>query len=229
MTNPIISVIIPVYNEKATIKEAIRRVQKQRIKKEIIIIDDFSTDGTRNILRKIKDKNIKIIFQHKNYGKGLAIRKAIEHITGSIVIIQDADLEYSPEDYDKLIQPIINGKAKVVYGTRFPKGRKMSISKLFLLGNKTLTFLSNLLYNTKITDEATCYKVFDAKVFKSINLACKRFEFCPEITAKLAKKGYKITEIPITYNPRTKAEGKKIKWKDGFIAIFTLIKYKFIN
>lgn len=228
--NPSLSVIIPVFNEKGTMKEILRKVKKVKIKKEIIIVDDFSTDGTRKILKNIKDKNIRIIFQNKNYGKGYAIRTALNHVRGDIVIIQDADLEYEPEDYGRLIKPIISGKAKVVYGTRFPKGRKrQDVLSIFFLGNKILAFLSNLLYHAEITDESTCYKVFDSKTIKNINLNCMGFEFCPEITAKLSKKGYKITEIPIKYISRSKKQGKKIKYKDGFKAIWTLIKYKFID
>ena len=226
---PIISVIIPAYNEKSTINEIIKQVKAVKIPKEIIIIDDFSKDGTCEFLRKIKDKQIKVIYHKKNLGKGYAIRTGISQVTGKIVIIQDADLEYDPQDYKKLIEPIINGQAKVVYGTRFPKNRpKPSIFKnRFFLANKFLTFMSNVLYNAKITDEPTCYKVFDSDVLKNINLKCKRFEFCPEVTAKVRKKGHKIIEVPISYNPRTIEEGKKINYKDGIQAIWTLIKYRF--
>lgn len=230
MSKPIISVIIPVFNEKKTIKEIIRRVQKLKIKKEIIIVDDFSTDGTREIIKKLKSKNTKMIFLNRNHGKGYAIREGLKYTKGKIIIIQDADLEYNPKDYYKLIAPLISKKSKIVYGTRFPKGRKIKgISPIFLLGNKILTFTANLLYSTNITDEATCYKVFDFRLIKSLNLKSKRFEFCPEVTAKLRKKGYKILEVPISYNPRAKKEGKKIKWKDGFNAIYTLIKYRFTD
>jgi len=225
-----ISVIIPVYNEKDTILEIIKKVKAVKITKEIIVIDDFSKDGTREILRKIKDKSIKVIFHNKNYGKGYAIRTGIKYIAGNIAIIQDADLEYNPEDYYKLIEPIIDGKAKVVYGTRFPKDKKHPpFTNLFFLANKILTLTTNILYNAKITDEPTCYKVFKSEVLKDINLKCERFEFCPEVTAKLRKKGLDIYEVPISYNPRSVKEGKKIKFKDAFEAIWTLIKYRFIN
>jgi dolichol-phosphate mannosyltransferase len=228
VTNPKISVIIPVFNEIKTIKEIIKEVKEVKIPKEIIIVDDYSTDGTREFLRNLKDKDIKVIFQDKNHGKGKAIRTALNHIKGEIVIIQDADLEYNPQDYLKLINPLVKGKTEVVYGTRFPKGRKQpNISIIFLLGNKALTILTNLLYKTKLTDEATCYKIIKSKVIKSISLNCRGFEFCPEITAKLSKKGYKIIEVPIKYNPRSKKQGKKLKWKEGFKAIYTLLKYRF--
>jgi glycosyltransferase involved in cell wall biosynthesis len=226
-----LSVIIPVYNEKNTINEIINKVKAVNIDKEIIVVDDFSTDGTGAILREIKDKNIKVIFQDKNYGKGYAIRTGINHINGEITIIQDADLEYDPQDYLKLIDPIISNKAKVVYGTRFPKNsNKPSILKnKFYLANRILTFSSNILYNAKITDEPTCYKVFKSDVLQGINLKCQRFEFCPEVTAKVRKKDHIIYEVPISYNPRSEEEGKKIKWKDGVYALWTLIKYRFID
>lgn len=232
-----LSVIIPVYNEEKTILEIIKRVKAVKIPKEIIIVDDFSTDRTGEILRKIKDKNIKIVFQDKNYGKGFAIRTGLKNVTGNIVIIQDADLEYTPQDYIKLIEPINEKKANVVYGTRFPRKKGhpsllapyMSIFNPYYFANKILTLASNILYNAKITDEPTCYKVFKTQVLKSIDLKCKRFEFCPEVTAKVRKKGYKILEVPISYNPRSVEEGKKIKLKDGMQAIWTLIKYRFID
>ena len=232
-----LSVIIPVFNEEKTILELLKKVKKadiQKIEKEIIIIDDGSTDKTRDILRKIKsnktkDKNIKIIFQDKNYGKGFAIRTGIKHSTGEIIIIQDADLEYNPDEYYKLIKPILEKKAEVVYGSRILNKNNKISSLGFYLGGKFLTFLTNLLYNTKITDEPTCYKIFKKNILKSIDLKCKRFEFCPEITAKIAKNKIKILEVPISYNPRHKNQGKKIKVRDGIIEIWTLFKYRFVE
>jgi glycosyltransferase involved in cell wall biosynthesis len=225
-----LSVIVPVYNEKETIREIIKRIKAVKVQKEIIIVDDFSTDGTREILKKIKDKCIKVVFHERNYGKGHAIRTGIKYATGDVVIIQDADLEYDPQDYIKLIEPIKMREAKVVYGTRFPKMKKRpSLFNKFFMANRILTLMANILYRTNITDEPTCYKVFDAKVFKNINLKCEKFEFCPEVTAKVRKKGYKIKEIPISYYPRSVEEGKKIKWKDGFEAIWALIKYRFVD
>jgi glycosyltransferase involved in cell wall biosynthesis len=224
-----ISIIIPVYNEKDTLLKIIKKIKEVPIEKEIIIVDDFSKDGTRELLKKIKDKEIRIYFHERNYGKGHAIRTGIKYVTGDVVIIQDADLEYDPQDYPKLIAPIIKGKFKVVYGTRFPKDkpRPSILKNHFFLANTLLTLASNLLYSANITDEPTCYKVFKSDVLKSINLRCERFEFCPEITAKVRKKGLIIHEVPIAYYPRSVEEGKKINWKDGFQAMWTLIKYRF--
>jgi len=227
-----LSIIMPVYNEKSTIKEIIHQIKNVPIDKEIIIADDCSTDGTREILRKLQSEEydkgeIKIIYHEKNMGKGWAIRTALKYVSGEIVIIQDADLEYEPEDYPRLIEPIVSGEASVVYGPR-SLGKKISYLS-FYLGGQFLSFLTNILYGSHITDEATCYKVFRADVIKGINLKCERFEFCPEVTAKLLKKGYKIYEVPIHYYPRSIKEGKKINWKDGLEAIWTLIKYRFID
>jgi glycosyltransferase involved in cell wall biosynthesis len=237
-----LSIIIPVYNEEKTIEELIsivKKVDTKDIQKEIIAVDDGSKDNTLNILKKVKD--IKLIVHKKNSGKGAATRTGIKHSTGDIIIIQDADLEYDPNDYYKLIKPIIDGKTKVVYGSRFlsntQKERNINFLRikhkkaysLAYLGGRFLTHLANFLYRGNITDEPTCYKVFKADVLKNITLRCKRFEFCPEVTAKVLKKGYKIFEIPIPYNPRSFEEGKKINWKDGLEAIWTLIKYRFVD
>jgi len=225
-----LSVIIPAYNESKTISDIIKKVKAVKIPKEIIIIDDSSTDGTREFLKKLKDPQIKTLFHEKNYGKSYALRTGIKHATGDIVLIQDADLEYDPKDYYALVEPIKKRKFKVVYGTRFPtKKNRPSLFDKYFLANRILTLTSNILYNAKITDEPTCYKVFDSKVLKSINLKSTRFEFCPEVTAKVRKKGYKIYEIPISYFPRSIEEGKKINWKDGIEAIWTLIKYRFVD
>lgn len=229
--NPLISVIIPAYNEKDTILKIIKKVKAVNIPKEIIIVDDFSKDGTREILKNIADSEVKVFFHDKNYGKGHALKTGIKFAKGKIIIIQDADLEYDPKDYPSLIAPIIEGKSKVVYGTRFPtrKQRPSVIKNRFFLANRILTLISNILYNANITDEPTCYKVFDSKVLKGINLKCERFEFCPEVTAKVRKKGYKIIEVPINYYPRSVEEGKKINWKDGFQGLWTLVKYRFVD
>jgi len=226
----LLSVIIPVYNERDTILKILEKVKSVKIDKEIIIVDDFSTDGTREILESLKgkDEKLKIIFQKKHVGKGFAIRTALKFVEGEIVLIQDADLEYDPNEYPKLIEPILEGKAKVVYGSRvLKKNPKASI--IFYIGGRFLSFLTNLLYGTNITDEPTGYKVFSTDVLKSIDLKCLGFEFCPEVTAKVAKKGYKIYEVPINYNPRSIKEGKKIRFKDALKAVFTLIKYRFID
>ncbi len=223
-----ISIIMPVYNEAKTISRIIQKVMAVRLNKELIIVDDGSNDGTQDFLKVIKHPNIKVIFHHNNKGKGYAIRTALARVTGNIVIIQDADLEYNPEDYHKLIKPVLDGKSKVVYGSRFTRKNPYPYHlDKFYLATRILTFLTNLLYSSKITDESTCYKVFDAKLLKSIKLECKRFEFCPEITAKVLKKKLKIIEVPISYSPRTPKQGKKINWKDGFQAFWALIKYRF--
>tara|TARA_Y100000034_G_C6906173_1_gene420568 strand:+ start:2764 stop:3453 length:690 start_codon:yes stop_codon:yes gene_type:complete len=227
-----LSVIIPVYNEEKTLLGILSKIKEVKlpIEREIIIIDDFSKDKTREILSKIKDKEIKIFYHEENKGKGYAIRTGLKQVTGEIVIIQDADLEYDPQDYDKLIQPILDGKTEVVYGSRILGQGKHDRSYLsFYLGGVLLSKLANFLYNIKITDEPTCYKVFKTEVIKNIDLKCERFEFCPEVTAKIAKKKYQIYEVPISYHPRNKEEGKKINWVDGLQAIWILIKYRFSN
>ncbi len=228
-----LSIIIPVYNEKNTILKIIEKVNNVPLEKEIIVVDDGSTDGTRNILKNIQNtptssQNLKIIFKDKNEGKGSAIRQGLKEVAGDIVTIQDADLEYEPMDFLSLIKPIENSQTKIVYGSRL-LGRGTKSSLMFYLGGRLLSFLANILYGQKITDEPTCYKVFKTELIKSIPLKCKRFEFCPEITAKVMKRGYKIVELPIHYNPRSISEGKKIRLKDGISAIWTLLKYKFID
>jgi len=223
-----LSIIIPVYNEKETILEVIKRVKEVDIdlSKEIIIIDDGSTDGTKDLLKKIK--GAKLIFSKVNEGKGASIRKGLKKVTGDIVLIQDADLEYNVNDYRKLIEPIIKNKVGVVYGSRnLIKNNRKHSGFLFYTGGILLSWMANLLYGINITDEATCYKVFKTDIIKNIDLQCKRFEFCPEITAKIAKKGINIHEVPISYNPRNSIQGKKIQWRDGFQAIWVLLKYRF--
>lgn len=223
-----ISVIIPVYNEEETVKQTIFAIQKVNLDKEIIVVDDKSEDLTYHIVEEMKYSNLILIKQAVHQGKGSAIRKALEYISGEIVIIQDADLEYDPACYHELIEPILKNRAKVVYGSRF-KGRMKGMRFSNLLANKILTWITNILFGIHITDEATCYKVFRADVIKKIPLKCCGFEFCPEVTAKIAKRGIAIVEVPISYQARTVAEGKKVKWTDGFIAIYTLIKYRFMD
>jgi len=223
-----LSVIIPVYNERITIEEIVKRVEKVNVSKEIIIVDDSSTDGTREFLKGLKMANVRIIYHDKNAGKGQAIRTALPFVTGNIVIIQDADLEYNPEEYYKLIEPIEKGKAEVVYGSRILGKKFHSVSFqnfIFYLGGKSLSILTNFLYGSDITDEPTCYKVFKTDILKSLNLQCIGFEFCPEVTAKILKQGIKIHEVPISAFARSVKEGKKIRLKDWFIAVWTLIKY----
>lgn len=219
-----LSIIIPAYNEIDTIGEVLERVRAQPFEKEIIVADDGSTDGTREFLRTQPDT--KLIEQPCQMGKGCAIRAALKEVTGDIVIIQDADLEYNPDDYAALIAPIVEGRADMVYGTRFAHGRpKMRL--INYIANRIFASLATILYRTKVTDEATCYKAFRTEVIKSIDLRCKRFEFCPEVTAKLLKRGYRYAEVPVRYQARTHAQGKKIKWYDGIECIWTLIKYRF--
>lgn len=225
-----LSVVIPVYNERDTIAEVIQRVKEAPIDKEIVIVDDFSTDGTRDILKTINDDSIKIFFHEKNQGKGAALRTGFREVTGDIVIVQDADLEYDPQEYPKLVKPIMDGKADVVYGSRFAGGEPHRVVFFWhMVGNKFLTFLSNMLTNLNLTDIETCYKVFTKDVLKQITIEEKRFGFEPEITAKVARLGVRIYEVGISYSGRGYSEGKKIGWKDGFSAIRCIIKYNLFN
>lgn len=227
-----ISIIIPVYNEQTTIKEIVNRVEKVKVNKEIIVVDDGSTDGTREFLKSLKINNVKVIYHDKNAGKGQAIRTALPFVTGDIVVIQDADLEYNPEEYPKLIKPIEESKAEVVYGSRTlgKKFHPVSLQNfIFYMGGRVLSLLTNFLYGSNITDEPTCYKVFKADILKSLNLQCRGFEFCPEVTAKILKQGIKIYEVPISCTPRTVKEGKKIRLRDWFIAVGVLIKCKLFS
>ncbi|MDP7244673.1 MAG: glycosyltransferase family 2 protein [Flavobacteriales bacterium] len=229
-----LSIIIPVYNEENNILEVISKVKRTELKditKEIVIVDDFSTDNTKKILSELKDSSLKIFFHQKNRGKGTAIRTALKHATGDIILIQDADLEYNPIEYAKLLKPIMENRTKVVYGSRIEAIREniKNMYKLHYLGNMLLTAVTNILYGTKITDMETGYKVFRKEVIENMNLKAKRFDFEPEITAKILKKGYKITEIPINFVGRKFNEGKKITWKDGIKAVFYLIKYRIMD
>lgn len=223
-----LSVIMPVYNEKNTIKDIVERVLKVGIDLELVIVDDCSRDGTRDVLKTISDPRVKVVYHDVNKGKGSAIKTGIQYVTGDYTIIQDADLEYDPEEYHKLLSPILEGKADIVYGSRFA-GRTESMSALHLAGNKMLTVITNLLYGTKLTDMETCYKLVKTPLLKSLKLRANRFDFEPEITAKLFKKGVRFVEVPISYVGRAHSEGKKISWKDGFAAVWTLIKYKFTD
>lgn len=226
-----LSVIIPVFNEEKTILEILKRVEKvkiPKIEKEIVIVDDFSTDGTRGILEKVKGRH-KVYYHKKNLGKGAAIRTALKHTSGEIIIIQDADLEYNPQDYPKLIKPILEGKASVVYGSRALMKNNRASSPFFYWGGQIVCQTTNLLYGSKLTDVNCCYKVFKREVIGQIKLESNRFEFCEEVTAKVLKRGYKIKEIAVRYFPRSIAQGKKICWKDGLSAIKTLVKYRFYD
>jgi len=226
-----LSVLVPVYNEKDTIDEIIKRIQDVDIEKEIIIVDDFSTDGTRDILKKYESiKNICIIYHEKNIGKGAAVRSAIKHINGDVALIQDADLEYDPQDYKVLLKPILSGQADIVFGTRFIGSQPHRV--LFFwhyVGNKLITFLSNMFTNLNLNDVECCYKVFRKEVLESIELEQNRFGIEPEITAKAAKGNWRIFEVGVSYFGRTYVEGKKIGWRDGLQAIWCIVKYGIIR
>jgi len=225
-----LSIIMPVYNERDTVLDVIRMVLDAplTLEKELIVVDDGSTDGTAEVLQSIDMPSVKVVLQERNQGKGSAIRRGLPEATGDIVIIQDADTEYDPRDYQKLVDPIVSGEAQVVYGSR-QLGNNTFSYRRYYLGGIFLSWLTNLLYGSHITDEPTCYKVFRKDVIDSINLKCKRFEFCPEVTAKVLKRGIRIVERPISYYPRSISEGKKIRWKDGVEAILTLLKYRFFE
>jgi glycosyltransferase involved in cell wall biosynthesis len=219
-----LTVIIPTYNEVGTIFEVIKKVKEVSSDKEIIVVDDGSTDGIRNILKERRD-GVKVLFHDTNKGKGAAIRTALPHITGDIVIIQDADLEYDPSEYPRLISPILEGKADVVYGSRLMGGPHRVLFYWHSVGNKIITTLSNIFTDLNLSDMETGYKVFRAEVLKKIKIESNRFGFEPEITAKIAKMGCRVYEVPISYWGRDYSEGKKIKWKDGVAAIYWIIKY----
>ena len=229
-----LTIIIPVYNEVKTINTLLNKVLDLKIKKQVIIVDDFSTDGTRKALLKYKNKVSKIIFHNSNLGKGAAIQTARKFIKGRYVVIQDADLEYNPKDLLKLLKKIKRFKLDVVYGSRVVKKNKYQNTKNFthlirIWGNVFLTKLSNIINGQSLTDAHTCYKMFNAKIFKNLRLKEKGFAFCPEVTTKLSKKKYIIKEIPISYNGRSYVDGKKISSMDGIIAIYCLIKYRFTD
>jgi glycosyltransferase involved in cell wall biosynthesis len=225
-----LSIVIPVYNEKATVREILERVRAVNLPKEIIVVDDFSTDGTREILRELGSADdLKVVLQARNMGKGTALRAGFEAVTGDIVIIQDADLEYDPAEYPTLVQPILANKADVVYGSRFLSGPHRVLFFWHYLGNKMLTTLSNMMTDLNLTDMETCYKVFRASLLKEIKLREDRFGFEPEFTAKIAKVRCRVYEVPISYSGRDYLEGKKIGWKDGVAAIYFILKYRFVD
>ena len=244
-----LSIIMPVYNERATLEEIVQRVRAvdltvdreginplirgpMTLEREIIIVDDGSTDGTRAILeewQQAQPDDMRIVFHARNGGKGAALRTGFQHATGDMLVIQDADLEYDPRDYLKLLVPVLEGRSPVVYGSRFMGGPRSAMSLSHTMGNKMLTVFTNILFGTSLSDMETCYKCFRRDVIVDMPLHSRRFEIEPEITAKILKRGYSIFEVPISYNGREFHEGKKITWRDGFSAISTLVKYRFVD
>ena len=225
-----LSVVIPVYNEKKTLSELICRVEAVKLEKEIIIVDDASTDGTRDLLKKYEEQErFKVIYQSKNAGKGSALRAGFDKAEGEIIIVQDGDLEYDPKEYPLLIEPILDGRADVVYGSRFLGGTHRVFFFWHYVGNKVLTTLSNMCTNLCLTDMETGYKVFRRTVLDSFILKCNRFGFEPEFTSKVARHAFRIYEVPISYSGRGYEEGKKIDWKDGVAALWFIFRFRFFS
>jgi glycosyltransferase involved in cell wall biosynthesis len=225
-----LSVIVPVYNERNTVVEILRRMRAVDlpVDREFIVVDDGSDDGTRAVLTQLGDSTTKIVKHPTNRGKGAAIRTGLEHVTGDLVLIQDADLEYDPEDWLHLLAPVLKGRARVVYGSRFT-GEHRNMLFLHWCGNKMLSLVTNLLYNTTLSDMETCYKLFDRDVIRDVIVKSDRFDFEPEITAKVLRQGVRIYEVPISYAGREFDEGKKITWRDGFAALYALVKFRFVD
>jgi glycosyltransferase involved in cell wall biosynthesis len=227
LTAPLLSVVMPVYNERTTIEEIIRRVLAVPLRIQLIVVDDGSKDGTREVLSTLAaELGFLLVLQPRNEGKGAALRRGFQEVTGDLVVIQDADLEYSPEEYPALIELIVQGRADVVYGSRF-LGRHRVFLFSHYLGNRLLTVVTNVLYNTMLTDMETCYKVMRTEVLRSMTLSSDGFGIEPELTAKIFKRGYRVYEVPITYDGRGYEEGKKITWRDGLVALWVLLKYRF--
>jgi glycosyltransferase involved in cell wall biosynthesis len=227
LSDPLLSVVMPAFNERGTIEEILRRVAAVPIRTQIIVVDDCSTDGTRDILTRLQPElGFTLLLQERNMGKGAALRRGFEAVRGDLVVIQDADLEYSPEEFPSLIELICQGRADVVYGSRF-LGRHRVFLFTHYAGNRFLTLLTNVLYNTMLTDMETCYKVMRTEVLRSMTLRSNGFGIEPELTAKIFKRGYRVYEVPITYDGRGYDEGKKINWRDGVVALWVLLKYRF--
>jgi len=225
-----LSVVVPVYNERNTLVEIIRRMRSvelpDSIDREIIIIDDGSDDGTRDVLKQLGDSTVRVVMHPHNRGKGAAVRTGFQVATGDYVLVQDADLEYDPEDWPRMLAPVLSGKARVVYGSRFT-GERRNMLFFHWVGNRFLSLVTNVLYNTTLSDMETCYKLVDRALLDAMKLDADRFDIEPEITAKLLKRGVRIYEVPISYTGREVDEGKKITWADGFSALWTLVKYRF--
>jgi glycosyltransferase involved in cell wall biosynthesis len=226
--NPLLSVVMPVYNERTTIEEIVRRVLAVPLRIELVVVDDGSSDGTGDALQRLQSELGFTLLRQTNAGKGAALRRGFAAVTGDLVVVQDADLEYSPEEYPQLIELICQGKADVVYGSRF-LGRHRAFMFAHYLGNKLVTLVTNILYNTMLTDMETCYKAMRIDVLRSMTLRSNGFGIEPEITAKIFKRGYRVYEVPITYAGRGYEQGKKITWRAGFNALWVLVKYRFVE
>ena len=227
LTNPLLSVVMPVYNERSTVEEIVRRVVAVPLRIQLVVVDDGSSDGTREILARLQEElGFTLVLQQRNAGKGAALRRGFEEVTGDLVVIQDADLEYSPEELPSLIELICQGRADVVYGSRF-LGRHRVFMFSHYVGNRIVTMLTNVLYNTMLTDMETCYKVMRTGVLRSFTLRSNGFGIEPEMTAKIFKRGYRVYEVPITYDGRGYEQGKKITWRDGIVAFWVLVRYRF--
>jgi glycosyltransferase involved in cell wall biosynthesis len=226
----LLSVIVPVFNERTTVAEVIRRIRAVSlpVAVEVIVVDDGSSDGTDKVLAALGDSTVRVINHGVNRGKGAAIRTGLETVRGDLVLVQDADLEYDPADWSKLLDPILRGKADVVYGSRFT-GERKNMMPLHWMGNRFLSLVTNILYSSTLSDMETCYKLFDRKVLEGITIQSDKFDFEPEITAKVLRRGYRIYEVPISYAGREADEGKKITWRDGFGALAALVKFRFVR
>lgn len=225
-----LSVIVPAFNERNTIVEIVRRMRAVELPmaREIIVVDDGSNDGTRDVLKQLDDSTLRVVYHPENRGKGAAIRTGLEYVTGDLVLIQDADLEYDPDDWPKLLNPVLKGRAVVVYGSRFT-GERRNMLFWHWVANRFLSLLANVLFNSTLSDMETGHKLFDRRIIDQVSLRARSFDFEPEVTAKLLKAGIRIYEVPISYAGRTLEEGKKITWQDGAIALWTLVKYRFVD
>ncbi len=222
-----LSVVVPVFNERSTVAEVLRRMRavKLPVSMDIIVVDDGSTDGTDKILETLHDSTVRVVHHGANRGKGAAVRTGLELARGDLLLVQDADLEYDPDDWPKLLDPVLKGKAKVVYGSRFT-GERKNMLPLHWVGNRLITLVTNVLYSSTLSDVETCYKLMDRQVIEGMRLDAEGFEFEPEVTAKILRRGYRIYEVPISYSGREVTEGKKITWKDGLVALWTLLRYR---